>query len=215
MFDPAKLKLYYDHCLNVMTDEGPSDTTESVVNAVIEQFIDPLKLSKSAKILDIGSGVGYFIDAMKKRGYPKVSGTTWTTGDSQALKDKDHDFILGDINFIKCKDAEYDFIFCRHALEKSVFPMVALLEYNRILKKGGQIYVEMPAPMNARRFENMATNYSVMNEIMLQSLIQRAGFEIEWYRNAQIPLTSKETGKVTQEVYNCVLAKKIGNIEVK
>lgn len=215
MFDPAKLKLYYDHCLNVMTDEGPSDAIEQVVNAVVEQFIDPLKLPKNAEILDIGSGVGYFIDAMKKRGYFKVCGTTWTQSDLEALKAKAYDYHYGDINFIKCKDAKYDFIFCRHALEKSVFPMVALLEYNRILKKGGQIYVEMPAPMNARQFENMATNYSVMNEIMLQSLIQRAGFTIEWYRNAQIPLTNKETGKVTQEVYNCVLAKKIGNIEVK
>jgi len=215
MFDATKLKLYYDWCLNTMRDEGELSETQAIMAQVVDQFIKPLKLKKTAKILDIGSGVGYFIDEMKAMGYKNVTGVSWTEGDLGALKKKKHDVIKGDINFIKDDDGKYDFIFCRHALEKSVFPMIALIEYNRLLKKGGKIYVEMPAPNNARFYENWDRNYSVVNEVMLQSLIVRAGFDIEWYRNASIPITHGETGKTTQDTYNCVLAKKKATLAVK
>ena len=215
MFDPAKLKLYYDWCLNTMRDEGESVELEQITSMVIDNFIKPLKLKKTAKILDIGSGVGYFLDQMRGLGYKNLTGVSWTDGDVKALKDKKHKVIVGDINFIKDDDDKYDFIYCRHVLEHSPFPMIALIEYNRLLKKGGQLYVEMPAPMNARMYENWDNHYSIVNDVMLQSLVQRAGFDIEWYRNAQIPITHNETGKTTQDTYNCILAKKKATLAVK
>lgn len=215
MFDAAKLKLYYDFLLNTMKDEGEVPELQMVVGQVVEQFIKPLKLKKTAKILDVGCGVGYFMDEMKSMGYKDLTGVTWTAGDIEACGKKKHNIIKGDINFIKDDDDKYDLIFCRHSLEHSVFPMIALMEYNRLLKKGGLLYVEMPAPMNARQYENWDTHYSVMNEVMLQSLIMRAGFDVEWYRNASVPITHNETGRVTQDTYNCVLAKKKATLAVK
>jgi len=215
MFDAAKMKLYYDWCLNTMRDEGESPELEQITKMVIDNFIKPLKLKKTAKILDIGSGVGYFLDEMKALGYKNLTGTSWTEGDLEALKKKKHVVIKGDINFIKDDDNKYDFIYCGHALEHSPFPMMALIEYNRLLKKGGQLYVEMPAPNNARFYENWDNHYSVVNEVMLQSLVTRAGFEIEWYRNASVPITHNDTGKTTQDTYNCILAKKKATLAVK
>jgi len=215
MFDAAKLKLYYDWCLNTMRDEGEVPEVEQLTAQIIENFIKPIKLKKTAKILDIGSGVGYFLDQMKDLGYKDVTGVSWTEGDLKALKDKKHKVIKSDINFIKDDDDKYDFIYCRHALEHSPFPMIALIEYNRLLKKGGQLYVECPAPNNARMYENWDNHYTVVNEVMLQSLVQRAGFDIEWYRNAQIPITHNDTGKTTQDTYNCILAKKKATLAVK
>lgn len=215
MFDSAKLKLYYDFLLNTMKDEGEIPELQAVVGQVVEQFIKPLKLKKTAKILDVGCGVGYFMDEMKSLGYKDLTGVSWTASDIEACEKKKYKIIKGDINFIKDDDDKYDLIFCRHSLEHSVFPMIALMEYNRLLKKGGLLYVEMPAPMNARQYENWDTHYSVMNEVMLQSLIMRAGFDIEWYRNASVPITHNETGKVTQDTYNCVLAKKKATLAVK
>ena len=66
MFDATKLKLYYDHALNTVKDEGEDPVLEKITEQVIENFIVPLKLKKNSKILDIGSGVGYFSDHMKK-----------------------------------------------------------------------------------------------------------------------------------------------------
>ena len=215
MFDAKKLKLYYDHALNSIQDEGESDSLEKIIGQVVDNFIVPLKLKKTAKILDIGSGVGYFTDHMSSLGYTDITSTTWTNGDEAALKKKGYNYIKTDINFINQPDTSYDFIFCRHALEHSPFPYFALLEYNRLLKKGGQLYVEMPASHGPRGAETWPQHFSVLGEIQLQSLIARSGFTIEWYRNAQIPITNTETKKVAQEMYNCVLAKKIGNIEVK
>ena len=215
MFNATKLKLYYDYALNTVKDEGEDPVLERITEQVIENFIVPLKLKKNSKILDIGSGVGYFNDHMKKLGYNDITSTSMTEGDKSALKAKGHKYISTDINFIKRPDASYDFIFCRHALEHSPFPYFALLEYNRLLKKKGQIYVEMPQPVGPRGAETWPQHYSVLGEVALQSLISRAGFSIEWYRNAQIPITNNETKKTAQETYNCVLANKIGNIDVK
>jgi 2-polyprenyl-3-methyl-5-hydroxy-6-metoxy-1,4-benzoquinol methylase len=215
MFDAIKLKLYYDHALNTIKDEGEDTVIQEVTGQVVDSFIVPLKLKKTAKILDIGSGVGYFSDHMKDLGYTDITSTTWTEGDAAALEKKGHKYIRTDINFIKEPDSSYDFIFCRHSLEHSPFPYFALLEYNRLLKKGGKMYVEMPDPKGPRGVETWPQHYTVLGEVALQSLIARAGFKIEWYRNAQIGVTNNETNKVGQETYNCILANKIGNIEVK
>ena len=215
MFDATKLKLYYDYSLNTVKDEGEDPVFNAVTGQVVDNFIAPLNLKKDIEILDIGSGVGYFSDHMKDLGYTNITSTTFTDGDARALESKGYKYIKTDINFIKQPDSFYDFIFCRHALEHSPFPYFALLEYNRLLKKGGQIYVEMPEPKGSRGADTFPQHYSILGEVALQSLISRAGFKIEWYRNAQIPITNKETKKTQQETYNCILANKIGNIEVK
>lgn len=215
MFDATKLKLYYDYALNTVKDEGEDTVFNEVTGQVVDNFITPLNLKKDASILDIGSGVGYFSDHMKDLGYTDITSTTCTDGDASALESKGHTYIRTDINFIKKPDSSYDFIFCRHALEHSPFPYFALLEYNRLLKKGGQMYVEMPQPKGPRKAETSPQHYTLLEEVALQSLISRAGFKIEWYRNAQIPVTNKNTKKTEQETYNCILANKIGNIEVK
>ena len=208
MFDATKLKLYYDYALNTVKDEGEDPVLERITEQVIENFIVPLKLKKNSKILDIGSGVGYFSDHMKKLGYNDITSTSMTEGDKSALKAKGHKYISTDINFIKQPDASYDFIFCRHALEHSPFPYFALLEYNRLLKESGTLYVEMPRPDGTKGVETYPEHYSVMGEVALQSLVDRAGFDIEWYRNAQIPIVNKDTLKTATETYNCILANK-------
>ena len=215
MFDATKLKLYYDYILNTVKDEGEDPVFEKITEQVIDNFIVPLNLKKNAKILDIGSGTGCFADYMKKLGYTNITCTTMTTCDEDALRKKGHNYIKTDINFISKPDNSYDFIFCRHTLEHSPFPYIALLEYNRLLNKKGKIYVEMPQPNGLRGTEINPEHYSILGEIMLQSLISKAGFVIDWYRNAQIPITHTDTKKVKQENYNCVLATKVGNIEVK
>ena len=208
MFDAVKLKTYYDHALATIKDEGSDPVVSEVTKKVIDSFIVPLELDKDSKILDIGSGVGYFSDHMKQLGYTDITSTTLTNGDAKALEQKGHQYIKTDINFIKQPDATYDFIFCRHALEHSPFPYFALLEYNRLLKESGTLYVEMPQPIGTRGVETWPQHYSVMGEVALQSIVDRSGFDIVWYRNAQIPLVNKDTMKTSTETYNCILANK-------
>ena len=208
MFDAVKLKTYYDHALATIKDEGSDPVVSEVTKKVIDSFIVPLELDKDSKILDIGSGVGYFSDHMKQLGYTDITSTTLTNGDAKALEQKGHQYIKTDINFIKQPDASYDFIFCRHALEHSPFPYFALLEYNRLLKESGTLYVEMPQPIGTRGVETWPQHYSVMGEVALQSIVDRSGFDIVWYRNAQIPLVNKDTMKTSTETYNCILANK-------
>ena len=66
----------------------------------------------------------------------------------------------------------------------------------------------MPQPIGTRGVETWPQHYSVMGEVALQSIVDRSGFDIVWYRNAQIPLVNKDTMKTSTETYNCILANK-------
>ena len=138
--DLVKLKLYNEWLYTAhIYDEGNSPMHESLTKEVVEKYIDPLNLPKNAKILDMGSGPGYFLDQMKQREYTDVTGVTLSPGDIKTCEEKGHKIAKYDLSFIPQKDGYYDesvdFIFCRHALEHSPYPIFTLMEYNRLLKQ--------------------------------------------------------------------------------
>ena len=120
--DLVKLKLYNEWLYTAhIYDEGPSNFHEQLTSRVVEQYIDPLNLSKNAKILDMGCGPGYFLDEMKKREYTDLVGVTLSPGDIKTCEEKGHTIKKYDLSFVPQKDGYYDesvdFIFCRQALE--------------------------------------------------------------------------------------------------
>ena len=71
--DLIKLKFYNEWLYTAhIHDEGDSQMHSVLTKQVVETYIDPLELPKDSKILDLGCGPGYFLDAMKERGYTDV-----------------------------------------------------------------------------------------------------------------------------------------------
>ena len=162
--DLLKLKFYNEWLYTAhIYDEGPSPMHDSLTAQMIEKYIDPLNLPKNSKILDLGCGPGYFLDGMKERGYTDVTGVTLSPGDIKICEDKGHTIKMYDLSFLPQKDGYYDesvdFIFLRHALEHSPFPIISLIEYNRVLKQGAKIYIEVPAPDCDRKHEMNLNHY--------------------------------------------------------
>ena len=75
-------------------------------------------------------------------------------------------------------DESFDFLFVRHCLEHSPFPYLTLGEYKRVLKTGGKIYIEMPAPDNHRPLEYIPNHYSIMGAKQWAALILRHQLQI-------------------------------------
>jgi SAM-dependent methyltransferase len=176
-----KLKFYYDFTLGQVYAEGPSQYHEQITKDVVERFLDPLGLPRTSKILDLGCGVGYFLDAMVQRGYTAVTGLTLSQQDFQQCQSRGHRVELRDMNFLEERDESMDMLFCRHSLEHSPFPYFTLIEYNRVLRNGGVLYVEVPQPDCPRPHETNVNHYSVMGRAMWLSLLQRTGFDANWY----------------------------------
>ena len=181
--DLVKLKLYNEWLYTAhIYDEGPSTFHEQLTSRVVEQYIDQINLDKNAKILDMGCGPGYFLDEMKKRGYTDLVGVTLSPGDIKTCEEKGHTIKKYDLSFIPQKDGYYDesvdFIFSRQSLEHSPYPIFTLMEYNRLLKQGSQMYLEVPAPDADRKHEYNLNHYSVLGINQLVALLVRTGFKI-------------------------------------
>jgi len=223
--DLIKLKFYNEWLYTAhIYDEGDSQMHSSLTKSVVKQYIDPLNLKKDSKILDLGCGPGYFLDEMKERGYTDLTGVTLSPGDIKICEDKGHKIKKYDLSFIPQKDGYHDesvdFIFLRHALEHSPYPIFSLMEYNRILKQGGKIYIEVPAPDGQRKHEYNLNHYSVLGEQQLAALLERTGFSINAFDNFQFDLNAPNSNDLDnpiemKEKYYCIVATKARPLDIK
>lgn len=223
--DLVKLKLYNEWLYTAhIYDEGDSKFHQQLTKQVVEMYVDPLNLAKDAVILDLGCGPGYFLDEMKERGYTNVTGVTLSPGDQQNCRNKGHTIKGYDLTFLPQKDGYYDesvdFIFLRHALEHSPYPIFSLMEYNRILKQGSKIYIEVPAPETERRHEFNDNHYSILGSSQLGALLIRCGFNIEQFNNFEFDLNSPDPSdpdkvQTVKEKYYCIVATKARPLDIK
>lgn len=223
--DLIKLKFYNEWLYTAhIYDEGNSQMHDSLTKQVITKYIDPLNLPKDYKILDLGSGPGYFLDGMKARGYTDVTGVTLSPGDIKICEDKGHVIKKYDLSFLPQSDGYFDesvdFIFLRHALEHSPYPIFSLMEYNRVLKQGGKIYIEVPAPDCDRKHEWNLNHYSILGQNQLAALLVRCGFDINLFENLAFELNSPDPAdptktKAAKETYYCIVATKQRPLDIK
>jgi len=96
--------------------------------------------------------------------------------DAEICRGKGLNVLEMDLSFLDFADGAFDMVWCRHALEHSVFPFFTLSEMHRVLKPGGLLYVEVPAPDTACGHQRNPNHYSVLGKSMWLELIRRVGF---------------------------------------
>jgi SAM-dependent methyltransferase len=223
--DLVKLKFYNEWLYTAhIYDEGDSEFHRQLTKQVVETYVDPIDLPKDAHILDLGCGPGYFLDEMKEREYTNVYGVTLSPGDISICEGKGHTIKKYDLSFLPQKDGYYDesvdFIFLRHALEHSPYPIFSLMEYNRVLKQGAKIYIEVPAPDCDRKHEFNLNHYSIFGANQLAALLIRCGFNIDNFNNLEFDLNMpdpEDPEKTTKakETYYCIVATKARPLDIK
>lgn len=221
--DLIKLKFYNEWLYTAhIYDEGDSQFHRQLTKQVVETYVDPLNLPKDAHILDLGCGPGYFLDEMKERQFTNVHGVTLSPGDIAICEGKGHPIKKYDLSFLPQKDGYYDesvdFIFLRHALEHSPYPIFSLMEYNRVLKQNSKIYIEVPAPDCDRKHEFNPNHYSILGANQLAALLQRTGFNIDSFNNLEFDLNipTQDGGTVAaKEKYFCIVATKARPLDIK
>lgn len=221
--DLIKLKFYNEWLYTAhIYDEGDSPMHQSLTKELADKYVGPLNLAKDSKILDLGCGPGYFLDWLKANEFTNYTGVTLSPGDISICESKGHKIAKYDLSFIPQKDGYFDesvdFIFLRHALEHSPYPIFSLMEYNRILKQGAKMYIEVPAPDCERKHEWNLNHYSILGQNQLAALITRCGFDIDVFNNLEFDIQGKnENGEdfTAREKFYCIMVTKQRPLDIK
>lgn len=162
--------------------ETTSDIHEHITGDMVKRLRDgPLWPGYGAKVLDVGCGQGYALEAFKKHDLVPM-GLTISEDDAKVCRDKGFMVQIEDMTFTSFYDATFDMVWARHCLEHSTWPLLTLHEFNRVLKMDGILYAEMPAPDTSSYHECNENHYSVFLPRNWHSLMDRAGFKaVEHY----------------------------------
>ena len=177
-----KLKRIEDFLTKVSSEvyyEPDTPMHTRMIDQIVPDLVkNQLGDNKEQAILDIGCGQGYAMEKFKEAGFENIKGITMSDQDVKATQDRGFECENMDQTFMTYPDETFDFLFVRHCLEHSPFPYMTLGEFRRVLKTGGKIYIEMPAPDNHRPLEYIPNHYSIMGPKQWAALMLRHKFQI-------------------------------------
>jgi SAM-dependent methyltransferase len=193
--DYEKFKAFEKRALDTVYSEAVGGFHDDIIPEISQRFVPEFNLDPKCKILDIGCGPGVFLKAAQALGYHNVTGVTLSTQDVDTCVLQGFDVIHASMTDLPLEDATVDFIWCRHALEHSPYPLFTLFEFYRVLRPGGQMFIEVPAPGNERvhMHEFNPNHYSILGDRMWQGLFQKSGFELfqDWVYSINLSLDHK------------------------
>jgi hypothetical protein len=92
------------------------------------------------------------------------------------------------------------------------------MEYNRLLKQGSKIYIEVPAPDGERQHEWNLNHYSIFGHQQLAALLNRCGFRVDMFNNLEFNLEQQDADGnpvPVKEHYYCIVATKDRPLDIK
>ena len=176
--DPSRvLEGFLRRIENEAYSELDSDLHMTLIDKMLPEFARFIP-DRQTRLLDVGCGQGYASLKFKELGYQQLTAITLNDEDVEATRKRGIDCYKMDMTFLGFEDNIFDALWVRHALEHSPFPYLTLLEFNRVLNRGGFIYVEMPMPDTPRVLENWPNHYSILGDQMWVCLFNKSGFNV-------------------------------------
>jgi len=177
MYNLERLKSFLKNLQSDIYPEIPGEPHLTITRQMIERLLTMEGVQSGQQVLDVGCGQGL---AMRQFIQEGLNPTGIALGEDVQICQKEGLNVLEmDQSFLDFADSTFDIIWCRHALEHSVFPFFTLTELHRLLTGSGILYVEVPAPDTSCHHETNLNHYSVLGKSMWVSLFERAGFAIE------------------------------------
>lgn len=147
----------------------------SITTKVIGEYNNEIGL-QNKYVLDVGCGQGLALEQFKALG-AIAQGITFGE-DLLVCKRKGLDVEEMDMSFLEFSEGAFDLIWARHVLEHSLFPFFTLDGFYRVLRPGGAIYVEVPAPDTSAHHETNKNHYSCLTRSTWLELFKRTGFQV-------------------------------------
>lgn len=138
-------------------------------------------IKKNAKILDAGCGTGGTIQFLKEAGFTNVYGVDINKDAIGYCKKRGiKNICIGNVNNLTFKKYSFDAVICLDVLyHKNIKKSLALNQFNKVLKKGGILYLQEPA------FDWLKSKHDIVIETEsrftageIKKLEQKSGFKI-------------------------------------
>ncbi len=151
--------------------ECHTDITKKALDMVLEKMGETPEM-----VLDVGCGQGPALKLFASNGIP-VKGIALNQADVDACLEAGLLAVSKmDQNDMTFKDGQFHLVWARHVIEHSVAPLWTLTEFHRVLRPGGWLYLEVPAPDTPCVHESNQNHYSVFGKRAWLCLLEKAGF---------------------------------------
>ena len=157
---------------------------------------------KTNKILDVGCGIGYFLEVAKERGWD-VYGTEYTDEAIQICSSKGINMQKGILSSRNYQNEEFDIITSFEVIEHINNPIDELTNFYKVLRKGGLVYITTPNFNSLLRYR-LKSEYNVIcypehlsyyTPKTLKKLFTCVDFKTKKIESTGISLTRLKTSK--------------------
>jgi ubiquinone/menaquinone biosynthesis C-methylase UbiE len=158
--------------------------------------------NRITNFLDVGCGEGYVLIESINRHW-NTFGFDISDNRISEARNSDIDFRLGDLFAVKYPDNFFDAAYMDSVLEHLLNPLAYLKELNRVIKKGGTLYVGVPNEDSLfndfRRFINLIMN---KKEISIKLRPFEAPYHVVGFNRNSIKKISKESNFQINKLVN-------------
>jgi len=187
---------------------GRNDYLSPITIKRYEELLDRMeKYRKTNKILDVGCGIGYFLEVAKRKGW-EVHGTEYTDEAISICEGKGIEMKKGKLNTAYYENESFDIITSFEVIEHINNPTEELNNFNELLRKGGLAYVTTPNFNSLLRYR-LKSAYNVISypehlsyytPRTLKKVFLQHGFSYQQITTTGISLTRLKTssGKSNQ-----------------
>lgn len=189
------------HYENYGRNDYLSPLTIKRYHEILDSF-EPFR--KTNKLIDVGCGIGYFLEEAKKRGW-EVYGTEFTDEAMEICSKKGIYMNKGVLNPKDYNSQEFDVITSFEVIEHINNPREELQNFYKILRKGGMVYCTTPNFNSLLRYR-LKEKYNVIcypehlsyyTPKMLKYVFEKEGFRTKNIKATGISLTRLKTSKST------------------
>ena len=117
-------------------------------NETHDKVIEMIEKEPRGKVLDVPTGTGILADRLKKMGFE----VSCCDINSSYFSVPDLKIEMGDLNqSLPYPDNTFDYLVCLDGIEHTENPSNAIREFQRVLKKGGKLFLSTPNFLNIER----------------------------------------------------------------
>jgi SAM-dependent methyltransferase len=191
---------YYDNTESAITLKTLISHKAWLRNSLYSWLVGQLNGITGSSVLDIGSGYGLWLHLFDKSNH--LAGVELSRQAANIAREI-FELSVYELDFLenKFKNREIDLVTALAVIEHFPNPLAVLAEVNRILKRGGHLYLYTP-DLHALVLRNGIDSYFKLVHLFyfsfttLSSLLSKAGFEVIAYRQNPAIVKERQIGTI-------------------